>query len=404
MFVSETHLPQLLSVSHYTDPEFHRREVESLFLGSWHCVAVADQFPKVGDYVTIEVHERPLIVWRTDKGFKTFLNVCTHRFSTLTDKPQGSCPGRLKCQYHGWEYDGDGNTCKIPDAQSFRPLKKGELGLREYRTETVGQLIFVNLSPEAPPVREFLGAELVELCERWFSPQHRLTLVSDLPLACNWKIVVENVLESYHIACVHPKSFAEYPRPEHCTHAFHPTYDHYIHDFTDEPRYAKPERFAARIIGRPPDYQWHHLLRYPHLVLGGAGPHHYIQMIWPTSPTTCRSRWITMHDSGPRGSWWAFLMHRGLLRWGQYISKQVQREDALIYPSVHRGTAVVDRPHGGGLISAREERIFAFQEMVLRGTGEPLPLREAPANARPAADRIAIRSAVSSPEHAPSGE
>ncbi|MDZ4683989.1 MAG: aromatic ring-hydroxylating dioxygenase subunit alpha [Planctomycetaceae bacterium] len=383
MFVSETHLPQLLSVSHYTDPAFHQRELDAMFLGGWHCVAVTDQLPKVGDFLTIELHGRPLIVWRTDSGIKTFLNVCTHRFSTLTDKPHGSCPGHLKCQYHGWEYDGDGNTCKIPDAQSFRPLKKGELGLREYRTETVGQLIFVTLSADAPPVREYLGNEMVALCERWFSPQHRLTLVSDLDLACNWKIVVENVLESYHIACVHAKSFAEYPQAEHCTHAFHPTYDHYIHDFTDEPRYAKPERTVAWFVGREPDYQWHHLLRYPHLVLGGAGPHHYLQMIWPTGPTTCRSRWITTHDSGPRGSWWAFLMHRCLLRWGQYVSKQVQREDALIYPSVHRGTATVDRPHGGGLISAREERIFAFQEAVLRGTGEPLPLRDVPANARP---------------------
>jgi choline monooxygenase len=382
MFVSETHLPQLLSVSHYTDSEFAQREQDALFRPGWHAVAVTDQLPKVGDYLTTNLLGRPLIIWRTDAGVKAFLNVCTHRFSTLTDRPQGSCPGKLKCQYHGWEYDGDGNTCKIPDAQSFRPLKKGELGLREYRTETVGQLIFVTLSSDAPSVREYLGGEMVELCERWFSPQHRLTLVSDMPLACNWKIAVENVLESYHIACVHPKSFSEYPQADHCTHAFHPTFDHYIHDFADEPRYAKPERTVAWFIGRPPDYQWHHLLRYPNVILGGAGPWHYIQMIWPTGPATSRSLWITMHDAGPRGGWWPFLMHRALYRYGRVVARQVQQEDAIIYPSVHRGTAAPDRPHGGGLISAREERIFAFQEAVLRGTGEPLPLRDQPVNAR----------------------
>jgi choline monooxygenase len=389
MFVSETHLPQLLSVSHYTDPEFLQREREALFQGSWHCVAVSEMLPKVGDYLTIEFLGRPLIIWRTEAGVKAFLNVCTHRFSTLTDKPHGSCPGHLKCQYHGWEYDGDGNTCKIPDAQSFRPLKKGELGLREYRTETAGQLIFVNLTADAPPLREFLGEELFGLCERWFIPDRRLTLVRDVPLNCNWKIAIENVLESYHIACVHSKSFVNFPLAEHCSHEFHPAWDHYIHDFNTEPQ-AKYERLLARLVSREPECRWHHILRYPNLILGGTWPWHYVQMIWPTSPTTCVSRWITLHDAGRRGSWWRFLVHRVLLRYGRHITRQVQNEDAGIYPSVHRGTASPDRPHGGGLISAREERIFAFQEYLLRETGEPLPLHDKPANARTASSHKAV--------------
>lgn len=370
MFVHTTHLPQRLKVEHFTDPKFAQREVEELFLPGWHCVGVLAELPNVGDFLTHEVLGRPLIIWRTDDGVHTFLNVCTHRFSTLTDKPRGCFQKHMKCQYHGWEYDCQGNTCKIPDAQSFRPLKKGELGLREYRTELVGQMIFMTLNDQAPDVRTFLGPTIVELLERWFTPQRRLTLVSDRMLDCNWKIVIENILESYHIACVHPHSFAEYPVPEHSTHRFHDTYDHYIHDFTDEPRYASPEKFVSWVLGKPPDYQWHHLLRYPNVVLGGAGPFHYVQMIWPTGPTTCRSRWITMHDSGPRESWWAFLMHRCLYRYGRHIARQVQNEDAAIYPSVHRGTAVADRPHGGGLISVREERIFAFQDYVLKSLGD----------------------------------
>ncbi len=366
MFVHDSHLPQRLQVAQYTDPDWARRERETLFEPGWHAVGALAELPNVGDYLTQEILGRPIIVWRTDDGVHTFLNVCTHRFSTLTDKPRGCFAERIKCQYHGWEYDHQGNTCKIPDAQSFRPLKKGELGLREYRTETLGQLIFMTFDDAAPELRTFLGPTYVELIERWFTPQHRLTLATTLDLDCNWKIVVENILESYHIACVHPKSFAEYPSAEHSTHRFEATYDHYIHDFTDEPRYAKPERLISRLIGRPPDYQWHHLLRYPNVVLGGADPFHYVQMIWPTSPETCRSRWITMHDTGPRDSWWAFLLHRGLYRYGRHISKQVQQEDAAIYPSVHRGTAVHDRPHGGGLISVREERIFAFQDYLLK--------------------------------------
>lgn len=370
MFVHQTHLPQLLKVEHYSDAAWAAREQEQLFEPGWHCVGTLAEFPQVGSYRTLELLGRPLIVWNCEEGVRTFLNVCTHRFSTLTDRPSGCAAKRLKCQYHGWEYDSQGNTCKIPDAQSFRPLKKGELGLREYRTEIVGQMIFVTLSDAAPDVRTFLGSTIVDFLTQWFTPQHRITNITDRVLECNWKIVAENILESYHIACVHPSSFKDWPIPEHSTHRFFDTYDHYIHDFVDEPRYAKPEKTISWLLGRAPDYQWHHLLRYPNIVLGGADPFRYVQMIWPMGPSRCRSRWITMHDSGPLDSWWAFLMHRCLYRFGRYTARQVQEEDARIYPSVHQGTVATDRPHGGGLISVREERIFAFQKYVLRAMGE----------------------------------
>jgi choline monooxygenase len=378
MFVSQTHLPQLLDEAHYTDPALHEREVERLFLPVWHCLAVWDQFPRDGDFLTTELFGRPLILWRTQDRVRAFLNVCAHRFSTLTNKPRGRFDGRMKCQYHGWEYDQTGNTCKIPDAQCFRPLKKGELGLKEYRAEMLGQLVFITFNDDAPSLREFLGPELVDLCLHWFSFEHRITRIADMPLACNWKIVVENVLEAYHLECVHPKTFRSYPAPEDCSHEFHPTFDHYMHDYRNLPASCGPERLVCRLTGQSPEYKWHHLLRYPNTVLGGAGPWHYIQMVWPLTATTCRWMTITMHYSGRRGGWWPFLMHRLLKRLGALAAKQVQREDAAIYPSVHRGTAAPDRPHGGGLISAREERIFAFQEYVLRGNGERVPIRHRP--------------------------
>src|SRR5262249_49364723 len=146
-----------------------------LFLPSWQCIGALTDAPQIGDFFTAEFYGRPLVCWHTSQGFQTFLNVCTHRFCTLTDKPRGHFAERIKCQYHGWEYDETGNTCKIPDAQHFRPLKKGELGLREFRTETVGQLIFASFQDSPPPLTEFLGSRLTAWCLKNFSPRHRLT-------------------------------------------------------------------------------------------------------------------------------------------------------------------------------------------------------------------------------------
>jgi phenylpropionate dioxygenase-like ring-hydroxylating dioxygenase large terminal subunit len=400
MFVSESHLPQLLEPAHYTDPAFAQLELARLFLPGWHCIGLLDQFRRDGDFCTTALFGRPLISWRIDGVVRTFLNVCAHRFCVLTDRPTGHFPRRITCQYHGWEYDESGNTCRIPDAQHFRPLKKGELGLREYRTETVGQLIFVTLDDRAPGLAEFLSPELVRFCRSHFSPEHRLTQVAEQAVRCNWKVVVENLLEAYHIETVHPRSFKRSPAPEHCSHEFHPTHDHYVHDYSAE-SHATWERRLLRLTGQTPECRWHHILRYPNVALGGAGPCHYVQMIYPTGPDTCRLLWLAMHYSGPRGRVWPFLMHRLIYRGARHFLKQVQREDARIYPSIHRGTAAPDRPHGGGLLSAREERIFAFQEHVLRETGQPLPPRAAtsvnPAHVPVAPTSPAARPIASTP-------
>jgi choline monooxygenase len=366
MFRSTQHLPQRLTPEHYTSADVHQQELDRMFLPGWHCIGAWPDAPHIGDYFTVDLLGQPLVCWHTSRGFQTFLNVCTHRFCTLTDKPRGRRAQRLKCQYHGWEYDEDGNTCKIPDAQHFRPLKKGELGLREFRTETAGQLIFASLNENPLPLSDYLGPQLTGWCRRYFSPEHRLTCRNELELRCNWKIVVENVLESYHLECVHPGTFAAFPEPEDCTHEFHPTYDYYRHDVSRIPAYTRPEGWAAWLSGREPEHFWEHILRYPNVVLGGAGPWHYIQMIFPTGPETCRCVWYTMHNSGPKGQLWPFLVHRGLKRIGAASAKRIQAEDAVIYPSVHRGTAARHRPYGGGLISAREERIFTFQDYVLK--------------------------------------
>ena len=70
---------------------------------------------------------------------------CPHRFSQLSCESKGHCHPQLKCQYHGWEFDLEGHTRLIPDARSFKPLTKGALSLKTIRTETIGQLVFVNL-------------------------------------------------------------------------------------------------------------------------------------------------------------------------------------------------------------------------------------------------------------------
>src|ERR1700722_11125229 len=123
MFLADSHLPQILPREAYFSRQWLDREIESVFLPAWHLVGLTSELKREGDYFTCSLFGRPLIVCLLDGEFRAFLNVCAHRFALLTSKPCGNNP-TLRCQYHGWEYDSQGRTRKIPDAPNFRPLER----------------------------------------------------------------------------------------------------------------------------------------------------------------------------------------------------------------------------------------------------------------------------------------
>ena len=375
MFISQSHLPQILGPEFYTDERILDREIDRLFLPGWHCVGALTDIPNNGGYFTTELLGRPLIVWRSGNDVHTFLNVCAHRSSTLSDKPCGHMGERLKCQYHGWEYDETGNTRKIPDAKSFRPMEPGIVGLKKYRTELFGQLIFVTLNEDAPGLRDFLG-HIYDRCLPWFSHEHRPTVALDIDNECNWKVVMENVLEGYHLESVHPKTFGTWAGEERCTHKFYSTGDWYGDDYSQCRGWAhRQERIISRIAGVEPQYLWQHPSRYPNTVFGVMALFNWVEVILPLSPTKCRTMWRIFHYPGPRGSKRAALLSAALRAWGRRFWPRVAGEDAAIYPRIQKGINSPQHPKGG-LISIREERLFAFQNYVLKAvaTDDPLPL------------------------------
>jgi phenylpropionate dioxygenase-like ring-hydroxylating dioxygenase large terminal subunit len=80
------------------------------------------------------------------------------------------------------------------------------LALRKYRVEVCGTLVFVSLDSEAPSLSQFLGQAWNGI-ESMSSSFGELIDRNELDMECNWKIAVENTLESYHVAFIHAKTF-----------------------------------------------------------------------------------------------------------------------------------------------------------------------------------------------------
>lgn len=370
MFVHSTHLPQRFTPERYSSPTVFEEEREELFSQGWHCIGTLVDLPREGDFFTFNLLDRPLVCWRTGGEAHTYLNVCCHRFCQITGKRRGHFADRMRCQYHGWEYDTTGRPRKIPDAPSFRPLVKNQLQLRTYRTQTVGQLIFVSLAEDGPSLREYLGDRYYKLCEEWFGAGRRYTGTFDHFADCNWKIVIENVLESYHIATLHAQTLGIYPNAESCRHRFHDEGDECVMFYRQSAARMFKEWAISTLAGVKPDYSWHHLIRYPNLIIANSSLVTYVQCVIPAGAGRCLNLFRAFHNPGAHGVVRRRLADLMLRLGGRHFVRRVLQEDAAIYPQVQSGASAAELP-GDGLISAREERIFAFQEYVLEHAPSP---------------------------------
>ncbi|MBW3541524.1 MAG: aromatic ring-hydroxylating dioxygenase subunit alpha [Planctomycetes bacterium] len=371
MFLHETHLPQVLTPDEYTSPDQYRRELERLLVPGWHSLCTLGELPNDGDWRTDELYGRPLILWRRGDDVKAFLNVCPHRFARIAGAKCGHAAEHLKCQYHGWEFDADGCTRKIPDARSFKPMSKGALELTKIHAEVCGQLVWVNLSHDAPPLAEYLGPGY-ERCQTLCAPGRRVAAIFDNEIDCNWKLKIENSLESYHVEMVHASTFGRTPPAELCRHELEPRWTTYAtYDDPPTPWQRFLDRLVHRLVRIEPDTEYKQYLYYPNIMFGKMRLFSWAETVVPLSPTRTRIIARFFSHGSRSGRLRSRLLSRMLANWARKYFTRVGAEDAGIVQEVQRGLSSTKQPDGG-LISIREERCWHFQEYIKEMTNDPM--------------------------------
>ncbi|WP_164722108.1 aromatic ring-hydroxylating oxygenase subunit alpha, partial [Haloterrigena salifodinae] len=107
-----------LPAKYFTDPEIFEREKEKVFGQYWVYAGHANSISDPGQYFTRTIGDRQLIVVRGHDGdIKAFDNVCAHRGSKMVEDTPMTDPGdakRIKCPYHLWTYDLEGELKSTP--------------------------------------------------------------------------------------------------------------------------------------------------------------------------------------------------------------------------------------------------------------------------------------------------
>jgi Rieske 2Fe-2S family protein len=192
-----------LDARFYRDPALAELEQERIFERTWQFAAHVSELAEPGRYLTTSAGSQPVLLLRDQDGaIRAFRNVCRHRGSRLLSG-SGDCGKAIRCRYHGWTYRLDGALIGVPESRSIAGLDKSALGLFPVRAEVLCGLVFVNLDPNASPLAEEV-AGLPERIERYGIERLRVRAEKGSSQPANWKIVVDNYLEGYHVPIAHP--------------------------------------------------------------------------------------------------------------------------------------------------------------------------------------------------------
>jgi Rieske 2Fe-2S family protein len=195
----------------YHDPDVWQREQDRLFGRLWVAVGRADQLPAPRRYRTVRVGDESVLLVRDDGGaLRAFLNVCRHRGAQLC--PAGAGQTRtLQCRYHAWTYGLDGRLLRAPGLQDSPAFDRNAFGLVPVALETWEGLVWVNLRENPPPLAHQLLPQLAaRLGDAARLDPYRIGTLAvgrtiDYEVGANWKVVVENFMECYHCAPMHPE-------------------------------------------------------------------------------------------------------------------------------------------------------------------------------------------------------
>lgn len=194
--------------SRYTSAEFAAREWEHMWTKVWVCAGRASDAPEPGDYFTFDLgRESILVIRQPDGSLGARYNVCMHRGNRLREPGRGHAE-KFSCLFHGWEYGVDGRLIAAQDPECFpQGVDREKLSLRPVRCDEWAGFVFVNLDPDAEPLRDYLGV-IPEHLDPYHFEDWKVAYDCTIEIECNWKTSVDAFNEAYHLAATHTWTLA----------------------------------------------------------------------------------------------------------------------------------------------------------------------------------------------------
>ncbi|MGB3146843.1 MAG: aromatic ring-hydroxylating dioxygenase subunit alpha [Paracoccaceae bacterium] len=273
---------------HYISKDVFDEEKRSVLFKNWSGIGFGKDVPEPGDARPVDFLGMPLLIVRDHDGtLGVFQNTCRHRGMILVSEPT-RLRGAIRCPYHSWCYNLNGGLRTTPHVggpgkNTHSGVDRSELGLIRIRSFVWHDVVFVNISGDAPEFHE-VHADLMERWKEYAQPMYSGGASSSFKLSVktNWKLAVENYCESYHLPWVHP-GLNSYSRLEDHYHIEAP--GHYSGQGTLVYR-----QMAGGDVGKFPDFanlsdKWdtgaEYVAVYPNVLLGVHRDHTFAIVLEP---------------------------------------------------------------------------------------------------------------------------
>ena len=361
-----TDVPAALTPNYYVAPDVLEAEQELIFERTWQLAGHVSRLPNSGSYITAQAGSQPVLVVRDkDLNLRAYRNVCRHRASRLLSG-SGQCKGAIRCRYHGWTYRFDGSLIGVPEALTFgERLDKSRLPLHPVRVEEMCGLIFINLDPDATPLADLVG-DLPQRLARFQIPAlERFGRWGDEPSGdgqpANWKIVVENYIEGYHIPIAHPglMRMLDY---KHYDAEVNENYVWFEAPFRSKASSNRMERLYGQLAAPMPGLTkedravWRYVFIYPNTTIDLYPDQIATWQILPNGIERTSDVWAAYRavETRPRTRAAQWLNHR--------LNSLIMDEDVDLVANVQRGMQT--RGYECGPLSRREAAVAWFADRI----------------------------------------
>ena len=193
------------SKERYISSDWSTREWQAVWAKSWIAAVPVSDLNKPGDYVVFDLGpESVLLTCNKQSNVQAFYNVCQHRGVRLVNDHTGNTEN-FRCPYHSWRYGTDGSLLYAPHQEGFQEgLPTQTLCLPTVHCDSALGFYWINLDANAEPLHAFLKDMIPIMGHYEFN---NMTLVQDqtVSINCNWKTVLDNFSELYHVHYLHPQ-------------------------------------------------------------------------------------------------------------------------------------------------------------------------------------------------------
>jgi phenylpropionate dioxygenase-like ring-hydroxylating dioxygenase large terminal subunit len=366
-----------------------------VFLQSWIFACALHELAAHEDYRVINVCGISVVLQNFHGEIKAFNNVCTHRFARIHSDAGGNRP--LKCPYHGWIYNSEGLPYAIPRKPLISEITPATLchyRLSRWHVRLVGPLVFIRKEHSGESAEDLdLDGQLGDYSEpltNFAAACGELVENTEYVVKANWKLVVENTLEGYHVDCVHPNTIrklgmtgltksttAQEPNEEESE----PARKGSVFTFSNRnsavfsslnpevsDRMDRTYRFLAN---RPQKLEgYRHYFSFPNFVFASTrGESFSLQRILPIDEgsTQLTSYLFATNGLGELSKMETALRKQFYASAADFV-RAIFAEDSAICEEVQRGVPFAE---GRGVLSDEEERICAFHEAYKAAMSEP---------------------------------